>query len=289
MSDLLAIIRKHVSLANALLACTPPKYLFVTNEYFETFITRKQFATANRFYAAELVAHLHIAAMITLKRHSKWLHGVETAVQARNYFAFCACLRGFIESAADSFFSLRLAPQTVVEHFSGFRQCLDGKETVRLVICEPLENLAIHFLQAGKHEDKTQEAEHFKAKKCVEYIDSIDEGDSAKPIYALYQKLCQISHPARPSAWMFLTQHGDGTFSVKDTDDSEMIRTEWLEAHEPTYRILFQKSFNASFLTLFFLDKLASDYIPCPPIREFDFSAVDGFKRMESELCAKIR
>jgi hypothetical protein len=284
MGDLLTVMRKHASLVKPLLAAPRPKYFFINDEFFRKLISENKLGKANQIYTAELLAHLHIAALVTLKRQIKWIHAIEKAIHDDNYFAFCVSLRGFIEFAADSFFSLKFAPSTLTKHFSIFKRCLDEKETARVCICEELETMAIHFLQAGKHDDKTKKEEYFKAKKSIEYIESIDDGDTSKPIYTLYQQLCQISHPARQSAWMFLKQNQDLTWSIQDSDDRHLIKSEWIDANQSTYDVLFQKSFNASFLTLYFLDKLAPDYLPCLPIRAFNFSPVDGFKEMQARI-----
>jgi hypothetical protein len=287
MPDLFTSAKHFSEMAELVLKEPRPKYMFVTDDLFRELVVNKRFGMANRFYTAELFAHIHIAALISLQRNLKWINAIKLSYENNSYFGFCANLRSFIESAADSFFSLKLAPSTLVKNHENFRLCMAGKQTKAIVTCEEMENLAIHFLQAGKHDDKTQPEKHFKAKKVMEYIESIDEGTPGNPIYTLYQKLCQVIHPARQSARLFLKQHPDGMWSVEECNDGKLIADEWVNTNNATFAVLFQKTFNASFLSLYFLDEIDRLNLPCPVIRTFNFSKVDGFSRMQQTLQKK--
>ncbi|UCE51298.1 MAG: hypothetical protein JSV31_18795 [Desulfobacterales bacterium] len=61
--------------------------------------------------------------------------------------------------------------------------CINGKESKKIHLFKELEDWGLHFLEAGKYEDKSLEKEHFKAKQSWEYLNAIDWEGALKPIY----------------------------------------------------------------------------------------------------------
>jgi hypothetical protein len=78
-----------------------------------------------------------------------------------------------IEAAADSFYSLKYVPQNLANHYKIFKRCIEKKENKKLHLFKELEDWGIHFLEAGKYENKDLPQEHFKAKATWEYIKTI--------------------------------------------------------------------------------------------------------------------
>ena len=283
MKDLPSLISHYKESAVLVLATAPSRYLFLVDHALQQLIKKGQLAGANFHYTYELMAHIHMVALISIRRNLKWIEGIELSMAASNYFLFCASLRGLIEAAADSYFSLRPALGTLTANFSLIKCCLEKRFDKALFVDGPTEDLVVHFIQAGKYEDKSKSPEHFKANKTMDYIARIDEDDPQRAIYGLYQQLCQISHPARDSVWIFLDKRPDGTWGVKGMEDSQKINAALADAHLPAFERLFQKSLNVSLLSLFFLDKIDSERFPCPGARTTDFSKVDGFSEMKKE------
>ncbi len=278
LTELLSHFRERATLA---LKHPSPDYGFLADEAYERLIKSGKLSTANFAYVFELLAHAHIAALVSLRRHLKWIQGMENSLTNPNYFAFSACLRGLIESAGDSYFSIRPALAGLTNNYAVFKRCLEKKADSGLFICKEMEDLLVHFLQAGKHHDKTKAEKHFKASKPFEYIGKIDDDEPSKPIYALYSRLCQILHPARESAWVFVAENPNHTWQVQGIQDKALIESEILHNNEKTLELLLLKALNVSLLTLFFLDSIAPTLFQCPEVRDLDFSKVDGFNVMK--------
>src|SRR5262245_15787087 len=111
------------------------RYQFLENSAFFALIS-KDLRAGNAAYVQELLFRAHIAGITTLLRNEKWIRGIELAVQHKNYFVFCACLRGLTESAADSYFSLQHVPGTLAKHFDVFKRALNGQFDVGAICCE---------------------------------------------------------------------------------------------------------------------------------------------------------
>jgi len=112
-------------------------YRFIDNSEFVKLIPNN-LREANKIYVQELLFRSHIAAITTLFRNEKWMQGLRSAVECKNFFVFCASLRGLVESAADSKYSLIHVPGTLRDHFSPFYSALHGTFDSGLIICEPL-------------------------------------------------------------------------------------------------------------------------------------------------------
>src|ERR1700733_12884845 len=90
---------QHFSeMAELILKEPRPKYLFVTDDLFREMMANKQIGMANRVYVAELFAHIHIAALISLQRNLRWINAIKISHENHSYFGFCANLRSLIES-----------------------------------------------------------------------------------------------------------------------------------------------------------------------------------------------
>ena len=142
-----------------------------------------------------------------------------------------------------------------------------------------LEDWEIHFLEAGKYEDENLSKEHFKAKSNWEYFKAMDSEETLKPVYPLYQKLCQITHPSRETTYLYFKDQGS-IWTVQDIDEfDEIIRLE--ESHDIEYEEIFQKSFNSSLLTLWIIDQFAIKELECPEIKKINFENIGEYKKIK--------
>jgi hypothetical protein len=164
MDKLSEQINHYKPLVRQVIASAETEYFFTSILYHQLLRKKGKTAEMNRNYVLEIVFRFHAASLITLRRNLLWIESIETSRQHSRLFAFCASLRGFIESSADSFYSLRYAPQNLATYFKTIKDCIDGKETQNIHLFKELEDWGIHFLEAGKYENKALKEEHFKAK-----------------------------------------------------------------------------------------------------------------------------
>ena len=287
MSNLTTQIYHYKPLIHRVLDSGRAKYTFTNVLYHQLLISKKQFADANRNYALEIIYRFHAASLITLRRNLAWIESIQLAKNNSLYFAFCSSLRGLIESAADSFYSLRYVPQNLATYFKTIKTCIENKEKKRLHLFKELEDWGIHFLEAGKYEDKKLDKEHFKAKSTWEYLKSIDSESALKPVYPLYQKLCQITHPSRETTYLFFKSKNDH-WVVEDINEKEEI--EKLEnSYDKEYEEFFQKSFNTSLLILWIIDLLPIEELKCPIVRNINFNDIGEYRKIKKIILSNKR
>ena len=110
------------------------RYAFLDNAKFANLV-RGDICAANAIYVQELLFRAHIAAITSLYRSEKWILGIRSGLENLNYFAFCACLRGFIEAAADSHSCLIHVPGTLADNFRDFSSALKGQFSAGVGAC----------------------------------------------------------------------------------------------------------------------------------------------------------
>ncbi len=277
MSKLNSQIRHYIPLINQVLESGRSKYFFTNVLYHQLLISKRRFAEANRNYVLEITYRLHAASLITLRRNLAWIDSIQLARNHGSYFAFCSSLRGLIESASDSFYSLSDVPQNLATYFNVFKKCLEKKENRKINLKE-LEDWGIHFLEAGKYENKELPQEHFKAKSTWEYIKSIDTESTLKPIYSLYQELCQITHPSRETTYLFFKGKDDHWFVDNINEKEQIERIE--KSYDVEYEDVFQQSFNSSLIILWLIDLLPVEELKCPFVRKINFNGVGEYRKI---------
>lgn len=260
-------------------------YFFTHVDYFSTLVANRDFSGANRIYVLEIISRLHAAALITLRRNLSWIESIEVSYGQSAFFAFCASLRGMIESSADSYFSLRHVPLNLAQYFEIFVGCISGTQSENLHIFKELEDFGIHFLEAGRYDDKSRDKGHYKAKKTWEYIQAIDSDPFFGKVYPLYQELCQISHPSRESTYLHFSSVNNA-WSVRTIDFESRIER-LLSVPDVDYDAIFQASFNAALITIWIIDQFRITGMMCPQIRSVNFDSIAGFKKIKDKLRKK--
>ena len=287
MSKLNSLIDQYIPLIKQVLESGKSKYFFTNVLSHQLLISKRQFAEANRNYVLEIAYRLHAASLITLRRNLAWIESIQLARSHASYFSFCSSLRGLIESAADSFYSLKHVPQNLATYFYVIKKCIEKKENSKIRLFKELEDWSIHFLEAGRYENNNLEKEHFKAKSTWEYIKSIDTDSALKPIYPLYQELCQITHPSRETTYLFFKCEDDQWY-VNNIDEKEKI-VNIENYHDSEFQIIFQKSFNASLLILWLIDLLPVEEMKCPSIRKINFNYIGRYRKIKKIISSDMR
>lgn len=275
-------IAHYQPLIARILASAESCYFFTSDTYFRTLLTNRKFAEANKIYVLEIISRFHAAALITLRRNLSWMEAIETSYGQSSFFAFCASLRGMIESSADSFFSLRYTPQNLASYFRILASCISGAESTKVCVFKEMEDWGLHFLEAGKYDDKSRDKEHYQAKQTYEYIDAIEKDPFFGKVYPLYQELCQITHPSRESTYLYFSRNNDH-WVVQPFDFRERVNR-LLTMPEVDYNAIFQGSLNAALITIWLIDQFGVTGMKCPQIHTISFESIGGFEEIRGKL-----
>lgn len=276
-------ILHYKPLVKQILGSAETGYVFTSIDYHRQLIQNRQIADANKNYVDEILFRLHAASLITLRRNLSWIESIEVAERNSSLFGFCSSLRGFIESAADSFYSLRYVPQNLAAYFNEIKSCIEQKESETIHLLKEMEDWGLHFLEAGKYENKALNKNHFKAKSTWEYLKAIDSEKALKPVYPLYQKLCQITHPSRDTTYLFFRQIDKHIWGVCDLDEKGEI-AKIIQSYDTEYEEVFQKSFNTALILLWIIDLFSVEGLRCPQIRSIDFTGIPEFNKVKDIL-----
>jgi hypothetical protein len=140
MDKLRKQINHYKPLVQQIITSAETGYVFTSPDYHRQLIRNRQYVEMNKNYVNEIIYRFHAASLITLRRNLSWIESIEGSRRNSNLFAFCASLRGFIESSADSFYSLRYAPQNLATYFGLIKRCIDEKESERIHLFKELKD-----------------------------------------------------------------------------------------------------------------------------------------------------
>lgn len=262
------------------------KYVFMDPSGFVR-LMKRSFAAGNQIYAQELLFRAHWAALTTILRNQRWMHGMDMALKDPNYFAFCACLRGLVESAADSYEALRFVADAFGEHFGSLRTALERRFADGVVHAEQIEDSLLHYTHGRRLESGAIVPQTHKAKTIQEYIATLEETGSSS-VRDLYAELCGITHPSAATTHFFIRNNPkkpvDYELVERDNDMPDIVSL--FTRHDPVWPSVFQKSFNSALLTLWVVNRFEDKRVFTPGVDELDFSALPWFPRLRDRICA---
>lgn len=239
----------------------------------------------NRVYAQELLFRAHWAALASIFRNRRWMNGINSALEGKNFFSFCACLRGLLESAADSHEAMYPSMATLAENFAAFRSALAENFSEAVFSCEPLESILIHFTHARRVARSEVVPQAHRAKTVQDYLASFEQAGE-RTLRDLYAELCEVTHPAAITVHLFGEADASDSNAIRFVDPNDMrFIASLLQRHDASFVILFQKSFNAALLTLFVLNQFDDERFYTPGAAAVSFKNVPAF----SEIQQKIR
>lgn len=212
-------------------------------------------------YVLGLLERSHLACVVTIARNHRWLSGAIGSSDSKNLLAFAACLRGFLEAAADSHDVLQYVPMALIEGRNYLYKALHQPTLVQEEISfAALEDRLIHFAFAQKQSNGVVEPPAPMPKATTEYIRQIQHF-GVQGAVELYAELCDLTHPAAPSVNCFL----DATtcsYTLNFLKDQDCINS-LLERHNEPLTKLLMYSFNMALTGLAFLARLAPGW-PAP-------------------------
>jgi hypothetical protein len=248
-----------------------------------TFMDIEQFKTlppsqVNRVYWEEILYRVHWAAVANAIRHLRWFDAcVVHSTSQPNYLAFCAALRGLLESAADIKYSLEAVPLTIASSAGYILKALDGRLDKDIVTSTELENCLIHFHHARKiGKDEDVPLTH-RAETAAKYVSTLDH--EKFPVKVLYSDLCQVVHPAEPSLH-WLTHECENGWKIGKQDDIGSIH-KVVEKHKESISWIQQTSGNITILLCQVLNAL--------PRKQLHIESVKRWNMNELKVHTKIR
>jgi hypothetical protein len=260
------------------------EYEYMEKEEYFGLLIFDNVTEANRVAIQEVLFRAHHTALTSILRNHRWMSGVTTAIVQPNYLAFCACLRGFVESAADSFHSLSLAIGVLSARFTPFRQALAGTFDKGYILCEELEDALIHYSHGRKVPKGEVTLESHQAKTIQEYLKAIEEPNSGA-VRALYAELCEVTHPSASTVSFFCQTDPDNECNIRIAEpEDEVFINKLLERHDGSFGPLFQKTFFAALTTLYVLNRYEDPRVFTPGADQVDLSRVAGFREAQERM-----
>ncbi|EOU1139361.1 hypothetical protein C0L85_05430 [Clostridium perfringens] len=224
----------------------------------------RDMSTSMQIYWKEILLRVHFTATTSIIRNQRWLSGVISGIENKNFMIFSSALRGFLESVTDSFYSLEEFTTALPLNYKNINKAVRG-ELNELMSTEKLENDLLHFQMAKKSKENMFILKALPATKYIEYFDKFNSTKTKE----LYSQLCEITHPASRSITCFTEEIvvSDSysylqTTLINDSNQIEKIFDDYLSSIESLLKI----SLTIPFLILKILlkydfDEVKSEYI----------------------------
>jgi hypothetical protein len=169
-------------------------------------------------YWREILYRAHWAASTSLIRTHRWLSGLLDAFATENLIVFCACTRGLIESAADSWYSLGPVAPSLAACKETIVRALN-KRLKQAIIAEDIENRLVHFTFARKPVKREVLPPEHEAETIATYLQVFEK--EQPEIRRFYASLCDIVHPGANSILSFAKTIDKDAKSIMLTFDRE--------------------------------------------------------------------
>ena len=260
------------------------EYAFLDMEVFNKLVAEEP-QEAQAIYWREIIFRIHLTACCAIFRHHEWLRSLFLAIEHNCNFGAYASYRGFLESAANSFYTLSTVPGTISPHISAIVHRLRGKPTDTVYISSELEDRLIHFshgrrLRSGENHDQIHAAKQIRV-----YLDSI-KLHGAKDVHALYTELSSFTHPAAESVVSFLEIERSDREVIWRQRQQSSARKEilaCLDRWRATNEIVFNAAFVPAFISLRMLHKI--NFLPkIPSLKSFPLNDFAAWVKIERKI-----
>jgi hypothetical protein len=235
----------------------------------------------NRVYWEEILYRVHWAAVANAIRHLRWFDACVVHSTAQpNYLAFCAALRGLLESAADTKHSLGAVSLTIASSAGNVIKALDGRLDKSVFISTELENCLIHFHHARKVGKEEGAPPTHRAETAATYVSAIEH--AKYPVKTLYSELCQVVHPAEPSLH-WLSRVGENGWEVGKQDDIGSIH-KLVDQHKESISWIQQNSGNITIFMCQVLNALPLKRLHIESVRPWNMSELSQHNKIRNEF-----
>jgi len=276
-------------IVNAYLQCVPrllresltANYRYLPLDEYEE-LMRADPKTAVRVYWQEIMFLAHSGAALSVVRAYGWLEGFKTAAETAQLYAFAACMRGFLESAADTYHALGGAAGALAKNHRLIKRNLEGDLSEGYATSRSLENHLLHFANARRLRGaELLEVEIHRAKTAKEYLTVLDEAGIPK-LEQLYAELCEVCHPSQASIALYFEARARGDCGLNVSRSGEWIAS-FLERYRDTLPLLLQIGFNTGAAILRVLLDFPFPELWCESARKW---LKGGWGDLDSALCA---
>lgn len=241
-----------------------------------------------KVYWFETLERVHIAAVTSILRNSRWLSAVLLTVPDRNALSFAAAFRGLLESAADTATALIGIPRTLANHYSTISDALSGLATT-LVMSSELEDELIHYSH-GRYVEKSEQGstpQSHRARFAKEYRTAF-EGLNANDVAQCYRFLCDLTHPGASSVLMWLaTVDQKGSELVLSAKQDEAIIANFLKEYNTVLSDALALAFNAPLLALMTLNYFPIERLHTPKLLNHHLDGIVAWAEYRNELESK--
>lgn len=193
-----------------------------------------------RIYWTEILYRAHFCACVSLVRTKRWLDALIAMAWASNYLGFMASYRGFLESSADSYYSLGKVCFWLADFHVAIRAAIKGNLDHPMVFPD-IENALNHFAHARRLEGTDTGPDEHRARTIREYIESMAQSDDRR-VAACYRALCDATHPATGSLLCYVhaapRSDSDG-FGVTTLQDRDWIASFGRDYQDVSTRLMF--------------------------------------------------
>lgn len=259
------------------------RYEFVPPTAFEALI-KSDVAAAMEIYWREMLFRAHWAASGSLIRTHRWLSGLFDAFAGENLIVFSACFRGFLESAADTWYSLGPAAPTLASAKSVIVQALNRALT-KNTLAEDLENRFIHFAFAHKPVRGESLREQHEAETITKYLSTFETDQPS--IRRLYGKLCDVVHPGASSVLSFAKPLDDQAATVVfDVAGEAKALAEFAVAFRILLPTLMASGVNTGLFILRTLNRLPLTSVHTSSLEDVPFQPNSAWAMIEQMLDA---
>lgn len=230
-----------------------------------------------RVYWMEILYWCHLSSVVSILRTRRWFSAIADSIDQDNALAFAAALRGCMESAADSATSLKIAPLTLARLHQEIEQALAGNLD-SFLCCSELEGELTHFSNARyiPRKEKKDVPESHIARTTQAYLKTLSDGRVPK-VEELYRIVCDLTHPAASSVWMWLDA-GPNSATLCADQDRTVIRSV-LESNPQFLVELAMFGFNPAVLTLRMLNEFSLHDLHTPDLDRWSLDDLDGWKK----------
>lgn len=233
-------------------------------------------ATANRVLWNELLNRAHLAATSSLLRIERWMDAAMNQAREGNLLGFAACLRGMIEAASDTAYSLGPVPMALAEHSAAIQLAIDGKISGGVFDGGELETALLHYQFAHKTTKAEADEPSWTAKPAAEYFKVLD-WDGKGEIQKLYRTLSGLAHPSAHSLGTLPQSYFVGLIS--EEDERKAIREICDDQNAPIVRALISGS-NIALLILKVLNEFTRPEVHTKAMESIDLAGVPAWKNI---------
>ncbi len=238
-----------------------------------------------RIYWVDMLERAHIAAVTAILRSRRWLAAVLSTRSEKNALAFAAAFRGLMESAADAATALIVTPLTLARDYPDIAKAISGEATA-VVISSELEDELIHYSHARyvKNSERASAPKSHKARTTQKYR-KVFEPLNANSVSECYRFLCDLTHPAGPSVWMWLEPvDAKGSEFVLSPKQDEAIVARVLNLYKTVLLDVLMLAFNTPVILLNTLNYFPIKKLHTRELLKHDLDSLAAWRKCRNAL-----